>query len=531
MDGPYSRRLLNQGCQRVFREALDSIAGPPPGAHGGETKAAFSERVRRAKEDRLGFYSRYLPHLFTHPFVDAHHDLGRALDEHAYLLVLAFRGWGKSTLVTYAETLRLLVTRQVDFAVLTGRSETLTATLVLQLRKELETNEALRRDFGPFEPGAIWQSAHFALANGMEVLGRPLGGTARGLRSLANRRPQLWVLDDLQELEDARNPERIEHVRDFIKSVVIPAMQPPERGGEECDKGAPGSGGCTGQARQTDGRSLIRVVGTKMSEDCALARLAAEPGFFTFRLDAEDGEMKTAADPHRYPLPVLRERKTLLGSDAYAREYLNTAVSRDGMVRRPWLRTYRPEELPGRLLQCAVFWDPAIRPGGDYKAIVSLALDAAAGRYYVLDAFLERTASPEEQVRELVRQWRRALDLGGGAAQCGYEANGMQSLLEYPLERHRSESGLPPVPLRRLINTENKELRVATLVPLFEQGRIFFAADSPGQRALMDQWVFWPRRGSDGPDAMHGAWHLLQGARGGNDTLVTLRPQADAWET
>lgn len=148
--------------------------------------------MRCAQENRFFFFSRYLPHLFTAPFGPGHFGLGKALDERAYLLVLAFRGWGKSTLVTFAETLRLLVTREVRFAVLTGRSEALTTPLVLQLRNELETNEALRRDFGPFEPGAIWQNAHFALADGMEVLGRPLGGTARGLRSLTNRRPQLW---------------------------------------------------------------------------------------------------------------------------------------------------------------------------------------------------------------------------------------------------------------------------------------------------------------------------------------------------
>jgi predicted phage terminase large subunit-like protein len=528
LDGPDSRSFVGRKYERVFAQPLERDEAP--GTVPGEFTEAIARRVH-AKEDRLWFYRHYLPLLFTHPYVDGHAALGRALDDNAYLLVLAFRGWGKSTLVTFAETLRLLVTRQVDFAVLTGRSEGLTTPLVLQLRQELETNEALRRDFGPFEPGAVWQNSHFALASGLEVLGRPLGGSARGLRSLANRRPQLWVLDDLQELEDARSLERIERVLDFVKSVVIPAMQPPEQGAAVDGQGASGSGGCTAGALRADRRSLIRVVGTKMSEDCALARLDAEPGFVTFRLDAEDGNLQTPADGFRFPIALLRERKALLGSDAYAREYMNTAVSREGMVRRPWLRPYRPEELRGRSLRCAVFWDPAIGPEGDFKAIVSLALDSATGVYFVLDAFLERTASPDEQVRELFRQWERALDMSAGAALCGYEANGMQSLLEYPLERYQREFGLPPMPLRRLIHSENKAHRVATLVPLFEQGKILFDPAAPGQQTLMDQWVFWPRRGTDGPDAMHGAWHLLQGARGANDTLVTLRPQQDAWES
>ncbi len=504
---------------------IDEIAPPERrsglASHSTESADRIARCVQRAKEDRFFFFTHYLPHLFPQPCGESHTELGRALDNNALLQVLAFRGWGKSTLVTRAETLRLLVTREVDFVVLTGRTETLTRTLVQQLRQELETNERLQEDFGPFEPGGVWQHSHFALANGQEVLGRPLGGTARGLRSLTNRRPQLWVLDDLQELEDGKRPERIQRVLDFFKGTVIPAMQPPQPAGRQAgaDAGRPGSGA-----------SLIRVVGTKMSEDCAMARLEKELGFTTWCLDAEDGDMRVASDPFRFPLDLLGEYKTQLGSDAFSREYINTAISQDGMVRRAWLRTYRPEELRELRLACAVFWDPAIGPKGDYKAIVSLGLDRVSGRYYVLDAFLERSASPEEQVRELYRQWQRAFLLGGGAVVAGYETNGMQSLLEYPLEQHRAAFGLPSMPLSKIVNSEDKHSRVAKLVPLFERGLIHFDAEAPGQQALMDQWVFWPRRGTDGPDAMHGAWHLLQVPTGSNDTIFTVRPQRGPYD-
>jgi hypothetical protein len=479
----------------------------------GTGKSSTRWRVQRAGEDLEFFCLHYLRDSFDQPFGQAHRALGQALDAEPVLHVLAFRGWGKSTLVSLAETLRLLVTRRVDFAVLTGRSEQMTRTLVLQLRLELQTNEALRSDFEGLERGALWQHLRFALADGREVLGRPLGGTARGLRSLANRRPQLWVLDDLQELADGRRPERIRHVLDFIRGVVVPAMQPP----------------VAAEPGQPVQRSLIRVVGTKMSEDCAMAKLEAEPGFATFRLDAEDGQFRTAADPARFPLSLLREQRALLGANAYAREYQNTAVSQEGTVRREWLARYRPQELAALPLQAAVYWDPAIRPGGDFKAIVSLALHLASGRYYVLDAFLERNASPDEQVRELYRQWRRAFDLSRGNAVAAYEANGMQRLMEYPLEWHRVAAGLPPLPLKRVVNTEHKEGRIGRILPLLEQGRFLFDSASPAQQQLMDQWVFWPRGGTDGPDAMHGAWLLLQGPQGGNGVLMTIPQRNTAW--
>lgn len=500
------------GKGRAFRPGVE-LAGPRPepgalsGARSDELSQA-TQRAKRARGDLAFFCETYLAHMFPQPFGEGHEVLSRVLNDHTVALVLAFRGWGKSTLVTFAETLRLLVTGRVEFAVLTGRSAELTKPLVMQLRNEMETNALLQEDFGPFERGALWQQARFALKDGREVLGRPLGGTARGLRSLANRRPQLWVLDDLQELDDGRRPERIRRVLDFVKGVVVPAMEPP----------APGRA-----------PSLIRIVGTKMSEDCALARLEAEEGIATFRLDAEDGDFRLAGDPARFPLETLREYRRLLGADAYAREYLNTALRQDGMVRRAWCRTYRDEELRGLPLACAVYWDPAIRPDGDYKAIVSIALHRESGRGYVLDAFLERNASPDEQARELCRQWRHCLDVGRGTAFAGYEANGMQGLMEYPLERHRAEDGLAALPLQQRVNTGNKHLRVATLVPLFERGALLFREGSPVQQTLMDQWVFWPQRGTDGPDAMHGAWMLLHDFPGNNETLVTQAQRDIPW--
>ena len=498
----------DRGASRPESTAPIGGGSTAPASGGRTAPSAPNERAKRAREDLEFFCKTYLPHVFSQPFGVGHGVLEQVLKANAFAVVLAFRGWGKSTLVTFAETLRLLVTGRVEFVVLTGRTAELTRPLVLQLRIEMETNALLQQDFGPFERGALWQQARFALKDGREVLGRPLGGTARGVRSLKNRRPQLWVLDDLQELEDGRRPERIRRVLDFVKGVVVPAMEPP------APERAP---------------SLIRIVGTKMSEDCAMARLESEEGIATFRLDAEDGDFRTASDPARFPLETLREYRRLLGADAYAREYLNTAIRQDGMVRRAWLRTYRDEELRGLELACAVYWDPAIRPGGDYKAIVSLALHRASGRGYVLDAFLERNASPDEQARELCRQWRGCLELGRGTAFAGYEANGMQGLMEYPLERHRAESGLAALPLQRRVNTGNKYLRVATLVPLFERGALLFREDSPVQQSLMDQWVFWPRRGTDGPDAMHGAWMLLHELTGDNETLLTPAQRDLPW--
>jgi len=466
------------------------------------------------------FYPHYLPHLFREPFTDNHRELARLLDTEAILLVLAFRGWGKSTLVTYAETLRLLVlggmggsardlASRVDFAVLTSRTDAQTWPLVLQLRIEFEENARLAQDFGPFERGPVWQANRFALSDGREVMGRSLFSSTRGPRSLQNRRPQLWVLDDLQELKDGKNPERAEEILAYLKSTVLPAMH----------------------AR----RFRVRVIGTKMSEDCAIAKLEGDPHYPRFRLDAQRAD-GAPTEPERFPRAFLDEgpdsKKALMGSDAYSREYLNTALSRSGLVRRAWIRFYRAEDLRGPdgalPLVCGTFWDPALAPGGDCKAIVTLGAHLPSGRLYVLDAFVRRDASPDEQAAEFCRQWERAARRADSTCALGYEANGFQALLEYPIEAHREALGLPALPIRQVTHTQPKELRVAALAPLFERGAIFFLEDDVDQRTLADQWVFWPKGDKDGPDAMRGAWDLVQRLTAPVGPLIAARQSGAA---
>jgi hypothetical protein len=316
------------------------------------------------------------------------------------------------------------------------------------------------------------------------------------------------VLDDLQELKDAKNPDRIDEIVEFIGSVVIPAMDAK--------------------------RAMVRIVGTKMSEDCAIARLEANPHYGHFRLDAAHGEdgVSHETEAVRFPQPHLVRTKALLGSDAYAREYLNTAVGKQGLVRRAWIKTYRAAELAGHAWMWAVYWDPALGrvTDGDYKAIVTLLKHMDTGRLYVRSAFIRKDASPEEQARELIRQYLDALQAHGSGGRVGFESNGFQTMMQYPLEDAARERGLPALPLQEVLHTQNKELRVATLVPLIERGDLLFQEDEGDQQLLADQFVYWPKRGKDGPDAVEGAYQLLLGLSIGTEPIITQREDGlHAW--
>ncbi|MBW7997514.1 MAG: hypothetical protein FVQ81_13250 [Candidatus Glassbacteria bacterium] len=469
--------------EKALRKSISEATGDLP--DGSET--AVKERVERARIDRFFFFKHYLPYLFEDPFTEHHQRLADDLDNEDSLLAIAFRGWGKSTFIIYAETLWELVAGKTEFAVLTGKTDEQTLPLVLQLRIEFEANGRIRQDFGDQALGPIWQMTHFVLNNGREVMGRTLGGAARGPRSLKNKRPDLWVLSDLQEKKDAKNPDIIDGILDFIRSVVIPAMNPK--------------------------RAKVRVEGTRVSEDCALSQLHEgdennEP-WPTFELLAIDGD-GNPTEPHRYPLHVLAKKKREMGTDPFDLEFQLTAKSKEGTFRREWIKYYRPEQIIDLPLLCGVYEDPATSADSDHKAIISIGYHKETGNYYVLRAFIRQHASPEECAAEFYRQWNdiNKPPLRQGIA--GFEDNGAQELIVYPMELYRRDNNLSYIPAVGVTNTINKDIRVGGLAPDFENGKFHFIKGHSDQKILVDQFVFYPKKKRDGPDATRGVKDLIQ---------------------
>ena len=167
------------------------------------------QQLERGKADPLWFRQHYFPHLYDEPLGEGHRRLAALRAAHPLLVEAAFRGWGKSTDETYAETVRALAVGESQFSVLTSKTDGQTYPLVIQARVEFEMNARLIQDYGDQAGGSLWRRDHFALRSGAECRGRSLSSGLRGLRSLRNRRPDRWILDDIQDDADARNPQII----------------------------------------------------------------------------------------------------------------------------------------------------------------------------------------------------------------------------------------------------------------------------------------------------------------------------------
>lgn len=495
--------------ERNLRARIDAATRDLPDDSG----LTREQRVGRAQADPRFFREYYFPHLYSGPLSPNHDALQAKRGQWQRLLEMAFRGWGKSTDETYVATVEDLVCERARFQVLTSKTDEQTFPLVLQVRMELEANARLAADFGPFRRGGLWRADHFALADGREILGRSLGSGSRGPRSLENRRPQRWRLDDLQERVDAKNPETIAAILDYIDSTVLPAMDPENQ--------------------------AVRVVGTRMGEDCAISKLKsraeeADAAWGLFELPAWDAD-EQPCEPARFSKAFLTEQRRAMGTDAFNREYLHKAEAKDGVFLRAWIARERREPWMEMPTIFGVFWDPAIRAkaGGDFKAIVSWMLDLHAGRYFCPRAFVRQEATPAQQAAEFWTQWQMLSRNMTRTGTLGYEANGFQVLLGFPIEEARKALKCPPAPIRQVVNTINKEIRVGAMAPLFEQLRMVFPVveeSTPDIERLIEQFVFWPRNGLDGPDATRGALQLIAGLLGAHGAASLGPTEMEGWD-
>ena len=172
-----------------------------------------------------------------------------------------------------------------------------------------------------------------------------------------------------------------------------------------------------------------------------------------------------------------------------------------------------PLSLPLSSLRIVGFLDSALGKtssrgiaSGDYAAIATVGIDPA-GHLYLLDMWLQRVppSIQANQIFNLHNLWNYSL--------FGVESNCFQALLTHPIEQERARRKackLPwQLPIRPVIHTQNKELRIATLEPLVSNGWLRFNTALP-ERFWQQIESFPNAEHDDALDALEGAVSLVR---------------------
>lgn len=452
-----------------------------------DTDAKQEQRLRRAAADPLYFCRTYLPHYFFNPPAPFHYELMSLLEQRGEevltpTVVAAPREFAKTTVCAFGYVLHQICFRRRHFIIIGSDTEDLASDLTGYLYLELLYNDRLHHDFGELVK-ANRAVDDFRTSTDIRVKARGRGQRLRGLKH-KQWRPDLIILDDLENDLNVRNPEIVQQILEWVKSAVYPALDP---GGN------------------------LMVIGTILRWRSALHLMLTSPEepycHFQRRLYQAVQEDGSSLWEARHPVNKLRLQKQLMGTVAFNREKMNEPTPETGLFKEEWIRYYHPDSLKDRQLVVVGFFDPSLETGAgaDYKACVTVGWDRQGMVFYVMDAFIQKVTL-EQTLRAIFNRHQEF-----SYQILGVEDNLFQRLLLKEFDRLGQERG-QLLPLKGVTHRLAKETRVASLSPLLERSKIRFIRGNSDQEVLVEQLLYFPSRTmhDDGPDALAGAIHLAQ---------------------
>ena len=473
-----------------------------------EDPEAKRKRVEQSKEDHFFFFRTYLPHYFYSEEAPFHHELIEDLDTRpdpadpsdvmVPVAIAAPREFAKSTITSFGYTIHQICHKLRNFIIIGSDTEDLAGDLTGYLLLELAMNQRLRQDFGDLA-NVDWSVYDFVTKNDVRVLARGRGQRVRGLKHKQHR-PDLVILDDLENDLNVQNPRIVKALLKWIKETVYP--------------GVAATGNLFWIGTILAKRSALNIVirGEEEPYNHWIRRI--------YRAIQEDG---TSLWPSAHPIEKLLRQKLLMGSIAFNKEKQNNPTDEDSPFREEWIRYYHEDEIKGKELVCAAGLDPSSTQTGDDKALVAVGLDTADMIFYTRAAWI-RKASPSGMMDACYRQqdeikWTKL----------GAEDNALKDFLRAVMDE-AAKRYKRYLPVMAINHSNNKEARiVAGLSHLVEHGRLRFLKGNTDQDKMVEQLLYLdqPSFPDDGADALEMAVSMLSGAF----TAAVAGPREDEDQT
>lgn len=191
-----------------------------------ESLADQMNRIHRAQQDVVYMVETYLPHYATAKCANFQKEFALLVANDP--LFKGFTEWGrglaKSVWDDIIIPLWLWIRGEEVFLCIMSDSKERAEELLYDVQAELEGNQLLIKDFGEQKNEGDWTIGAFA-SKDHKFIGRGFGikKKVRGVR-VGRRRPNLWVIDDLETPDTISNPKRMRRQAEIIERDVIPTM-------------------------------------------------------------------------------------------------------------------------------------------------------------------------------------------------------------------------------------------------------------------------------------------------------------------
>lgn len=487
--------------------------------------AAIAERVEKVNDKVTGFeyfVTHYFPHYLRNPSQSHLHKylfarLPQILSSERSELdgLAAPRGEAKSTIVTRLFALYCVVTDQKKYIAIISDSIDQSAEFLQAIKTELEVNPRIKTDFPKaFGVGRLWQAYTVHTTNSIKI---QCAGARKKMRGwvYGAYRPDLVLLDDLENDENVENPDQRDKLERWLKRTPLKLAA----AGEKMD---------------------VVYIGTILHHDSVLNRILKNKGWTTrvFRALIEwpdnmklwdeweaiyhdEGELAAIAFYQKHKrkmdkgavvswdarpileLMIIRARD---GHSNFDSELQNDPAAGEDSPFSESINYWR--ELPAGLIYFAAV-DPSLgkksktRKKGDPSAIIVGGYDRMHGILYIVVADIQRR-TPDKIISDVIKYQKEYPQILGWAV----ESVAFQEFLRTELVKRSAQQGIH-VPAIPVFPHGDKALRIIALQPHMANGLILLHHK---QKTLIAHFTHFPKHeNDDGPDGTEMVWKLATG--------------------
>lgn len=320
----------------------------------------LSVRSALVRENPLIFFYAYFGHYIKYQTAEFQKEIFGIINAQyeKRVVIEAFRGSAKSTLISLIFPIWAVIGKpQYKLIVILGQTQEQARVYLNNIKREFEENELLKKDLGPFqEVTDEWRNISLVIPKyGAKIMAASTEQAVRGLR-FKEHRPDLIILDDLEDVESVKTKENRDKLFSIIMSNIIP---------------------------MGDLHTRLFFIGTRLHNDALIVRLkkAIESNqmkglFRSYPLLDKD---KNIAWPGKFPnLDAVEELRTSLPDKvAWHQEYLLEVIDDETQViRQEWIKTYKDLPPMNKILKyrfTVISVDPAFsqKDSADYTGIVT----------------------------------------------------------------------------------------------------------------------------------------------------------------
>ena len=421
---------------------------------------------KKAKKDFFYFIKSYFPHHIEFAKKETsifrkfvHKELNKILKTNKEVLITAYRGAAKTTLISNLFLLWKLIRKEKRFIIIISSSENLAKDIFDLINEELISNEIFKQDFNIEVIKSLTTEVIVKIDDFLvKIAAYGAGAKIRGKRFLSFR-PDLIILDDIENDENVQNKAQRDKLYNWYKKVIkrLPSRKKFYN---------------------------ILIIGTILHHDSLLARLKEEVDFYknfplvldftTYKLD--DSELDVNEIKKEY-----QEDK-----EAFLQEYQNIPLSEETLT-FPHYKTY--ESAP----KCdfySIGIDPALgKTKGDYFAIASLGYKADEKRFY-LTAFGYKK-NPTDMIEKIIKTYIKYSKIARTII--AIETVAYQEFFKDVLKKVAKESEIT-LSIQEFKNNIPKELRINSLAPLIKDETILIDKKAS---LLIDELDTYPKSAHD----------------------------------